>query len=254
MHASAVAPRQSPRTNGSDDDQDVAPRAGLVEARQPAGGSARTLNFDRGTVLLLREMTHRINNEFASLMGLMARAERDLTDERAKAAFEVVSECLYNHAQVHRALAVPARDDLIDATQYLRSLCEAIRGATLARRGITLTIMASQHYAAAAQCWKLGMIVSELVNNSARHAFAEGGGRIRVDLRSVGNHLRCRVSDDGTRRAHDRPSSRRSGLMIVEALAAAMAGTIEERWTAHGASTLIRFPAVHEEQILPTLD
>lgn len=254
MHRSAVALRQSPRTNEIDDDRDVAPRAGLVEAKQPAGGPDRTLNFDRGTVLLLREMRHRINNEFTSLMGLMARAARDLTDARARAAFEDVAECLYNHAQVHRALAVPERDDMIDATRYLRSLCEALSGATLARRGITLTIMASQHHAAAAQCWKLGMIVSELVNNSARHAFAEGGGRIRVDLGSVGDQLRCRVSDDGTHCAPDRPSSRRSGLMIVEALAAAMAGTIEQRWTAHGASTLIRFPAVHDEQTLPTLD
>ncbi len=254
MHRSADALRQSPRTNGTYEGRPVVVRPCIVGREQTAGDPDSTLKFDRGTVFLLREMTHRINNEFASLMGLMSRAARDLTDDRAKAAFEDVAECLCSHAEVHRALAVPEHDDLIDATDYLGSLCRAISRTTLARRGITLTMVGTRQYATAAQCWKLGMIVSELVNNSVRHAFAEGGSRIRVDLGSAGHQLRCRVSDDGKHSTQYRPPSRRSGLTIVETLATAMAGTIEHRATAQGTRAVIRFPATHRDPSLAAFD
>jgi two-component sensor histidine kinase len=212
------------------------------------------LSLDRGAVFLLREMTHRINNEFASLISLLSRAANDLTDVKAKATFEDMIEHVHGHAQVHQALAMPEHDELIDAADYLGSLCQAISRSKLARRGIKLTLVADRQYATASQCWKLGMIVSELVNNAARHAFVEGGGEIRVDLVGLDHQLRCRVADDGKHCPQYRPSLRRSGLKIVEALAAAMAGTIDQRLTAQGASTLIRFPAVQKCRDLPAAD
>src|SRR5438128_12455307 len=32
------------------------------------------------------------------------------------------------------------------------------------------------------RCWRLGLIVSELITNAERHAFRNGGGLIRVEL------------------------------------------------------------------------
>ncbi|HXD46147.1 MAG TPA: histidine kinase dimerization/phosphoacceptor domain -containing protein [Pseudolabrys sp.] len=207
-----------------------------------------------GAVLLLREMTHRINNEFASLIGLMQRASRDLADAKAKAACEGMIECLYSHAEVHHALAMPERDELIDAAGYLGGLCNAISRSRLAQRGITLTLVADRQYATAAQCWMLGMIVSELITNSARHAFAESGGDIRVVLASADGQMQCRVSDNGTRCAGLQPSTRRSGLKIIAALAAAMAGTVDQRLTVRGARTTVRFPAARNCPPMPPID
>jgi|SRR5690348_10253829 len=207
-----------------------------------------------GAVVLLREVTHRVNNEFASMIGLMQRAARGLTDARSKMVFDGMIECLYSHAEVHRALAMPERDELIDAAGYLGFLCKAISESKLAQRGITLTLVADTQYATSAQCWMLGMIVSELVTNSARHAFVEGGGEIRVDLVSRDDCMQCHVSDNGTHSAGLQPSPRRSGLKIVDTLAAAMAGTVVQRLTARGASTIIRFPAARNSDLTGDAD
>jgi two-component sensor histidine kinase len=210
--------------------------------------------MDGGAVTLLREVSHRINNEFASLIGLMQRGARELTDARARALLESMVECLYSHAEVHHALAMPERDEMINAAGYLGFLCRAISHSKLAPRGITLTLVADKQYATSAQCWLLGMIVSELVTNSVRHAFTEGGGDICVDLVGRDDRMQCRVSDNGMRPAGFRPSPRRSGLKIVEALAAAMEGTVEQHLTARGARTIIRFPSAPNSQAVPSAD
>ena len=223
----------------------AAKRWDLTEPRHasatPDADSGLSLSGD--AVLLMLEVTHRINNEFASLIAIMQRASRGLTDAGAKAVFGEMIDCLFNHAEVHRALAMPERGELIDAADYLGTLCRAISQSKLARRGITLTLLADSQYAMSAQCWMLGMIVSELVTNSARHAFAEAGGDIRVDLRSCGDQMQCCVSDNGAGSAAPSRSPRRSGLKIVERLAMAMAGSIDQHMTGSGARTIIKFPA-----------
>src|SRR6185312_17380354 len=72
----------------------------IMIRRSSAAPTNFTQDLDGSTVVLLREITHRINNEFASLIGLMQRGARELTDARAKALFESMIECLYSHAEV----------------------------------------------------------------------------------------------------------------------------------------------------------
>jgi two-component sensor histidine kinase len=47
-------------------------------------------------------------------------------------------------------------------------------------RGIELVLVERPFKMSSERCWRLGLILSELITNSARHAFAESGGMIRV--------------------------------------------------------------------------
>src|SRR6202023_957796 len=76
-------------------------------------------------LLLLREFSHRINNEFASAIGALSIAARSANDE-AKAALDAVQGQLQMYARVHHALQMPERTSWIDAAAYLRQLCQAI--------------------------------------------------------------------------------------------------------------------------------
>jgi two-component sensor histidine kinase len=71
------------------------------------------------------------------------------------------------------------------------------------------------------RCWKLGLIVSELLTNVSRHAqFDSGEPELRVELMLAGNVVKCRVTDNGSA---PEPIRRGRGLAIVGELASSWA-------------------------------
>ena len=190
------------------------------------------------TRLLLREFSHRINNEFASAIGALSIAARSANDE-AKAALATVQDQLQMYARVHHALQMPEDTSCIDAAAYLRQLCRAISRSKLESKGIELRLVERTFQMNSERCWRLGLIVSELITNAERHAFHNGGGMIRVELLPSLSFIECRVTDNGTSKADTLPGY---GLKIVEALAKSLGGTIDQRFGPSGATAVLIFP------------
>ena len=190
--------------------------------------------------LLLREFSHRINNEFASAIGVISIAAARSADDEAKVALAAVRDRLQNYALVHHALQLPKDVSCIDAAAYLRQLCWAISRSKLERNGIELRFVERTFRMNSERCWRLGLIVSELITNAERHAFRNGGGSIRVELLPSLSFVECRVTDNGTAEANARPGH---GLKIVQALAKSLGGTIDQRFGPQGATAVLIFPA-----------
>jgi two-component sensor histidine kinase len=188
--------------------------------------------------LLLREFSHRINNEFTSAIGVISIAARSANDE-AKVALAAVEDRLQNYALVHHALRMPEHTSRIDAAAYLRQLCRAISRSKLESKGIELRFVERTFQMNSERCWRLGLIVSELITNAERHAFRNGGGSIRVELLPSLSFVECRVTDNGTGEAN---TCAGHGLTIVEALAKSLGGTIDQRFGPHGATAVLIFP------------
>jgi two-component sensor histidine kinase len=188
--------------------------------------------------LLLREFSHRINNEFASAIGALSIAARSANDE-AKAALTAVQDQLQMYARVHHALQMPERTSCIDAAEYLRQLCRVISRSRLESKDIELLLVERTFQMNSERCWRLGLIVSELITNAERHAFRNGGGLIRVELLPSLSFIECRVTDNGTSKANTRPGY---GLKIVEALAKSLGGTIDQCFGPRGATAVLIFP------------
>jgi len=189
--------------------------------------------------LLVRELTHRINNEFALMIGLISRVAARSASAEVKDALSDVVNILHDYAGSHRALELPAYSTVIDASDYIRALCRAIRRTKLDLRDIELVLVEHSLHMRSEQCWRLGMIVSELITNSARHAFDDRGGTIRVELSGSGPFAECCVMDNGSTRGYHTPGR---GLQIVEALARELNGEIAHRFGAEGALSRLRFP------------
>lgn len=199
----------------------------------------------RAELLLLREMTHRINNELTSMIGFVSLIAARSADDGAKLALAEVSVHLHQYARLHRVLQMPPENRLINAGSYLRGLCRAISGAKLERSRIKLVFVEHPIQLHSLQCWRLGMIVSELITNSYRHAFGEHGGTIRVELKRRGFRAECRVTDDGGSSDNVRSGH---GLNIVRQLAAELDGEIDLALGKEGAVALVSFPILKELQ------
>jgi two-component sensor histidine kinase len=189
--------------------------------------------------MLLRELNHRINNEFASIISIVALAAARSGNEEVKAALARVSESLHEYVDVHRALEMPEHDTCINAAQYLRKLCASISRSKLDHLNINLVLAASPVQLQSEHCWRLGMIVFELITNAARHAFADRNGEIRVELFHAGAFVECRVLDNGSAPAIVQPGR---GLKLIKELAMTLAGGIEQEFGATGSRSILIFP------------
>jgi two-component sensor histidine kinase len=196
--------------------------------------------------LLLRELNHRIKNELTSaIYTVSAKAVR--SDSGAvKAALLDVVDLLHQCADVHRALRMPERGRLTDAANYLQQVCLSITKYRLDRLAIRVLFSADDLRLEGERCWKLGLIVSELLTNVARHAQFDGRyPELRVELMLAGNVVKCAVSDNGSA---PEPIRRGRGLTIIGELASRLGGRVHTSRLADGASFLLTFPLTEIEQ------
>jgi two-component sensor histidine kinase len=189
--------------------------------------------------ILLQELNHRINNEFTSAISVVSLAAARSANDEVKAALSGVAELLHQYADVHRALQMPEYDIMLDAETYLRQLCLSISRSHLDHRKIKLVLATERLRLEADRCWRLGMIVYELVINSARHAFSDSEGEIRVELQRVGAFAQCSVIDNGSVAATAVPGR---GLKIIDALSKSLGGRLLQRLGPRGSTSLLVFP------------
>jgi two-component sensor histidine kinase len=172
--------------------------------------------------LLLRELNHRVNNELTSAICTISAKTVESDDVAVKAALLDVVDLLHGYADVHKALRMPDPGHLTDAASHLQHLCFSITKYRLDRLGIRLLCSVDDLRLEGERCWKLGLIVSELLTNVARHArFDERHPEVKVKLLLAGNVVRCAVSDNGS--ASDLVVRGR-GLTIVGDLASSLGG------------------------------
>jgi two-component sensor histidine kinase len=196
--------------------------------------------------LLLRELNHRINNELNSAIYAVSDKAVQSDSVAVKAALLDVVDLLHQCADIHRALHMPDQGRLADAARYLQQLCFSVTKYRLDRLAIRVVVSADDLWLEGERCWKLGLIVSELLTNVARHArFDARHPELRVELVLAGNVVKCRVSDNGSAAE---PIRRGRGMAIIGELASSLGGRIHTSCAAEGTFFLLTFPLAEAEQ------
>src|SRR6202021_3314392 len=149
--------------------------------------------------LLLRELNHRIKNELTSAIYAVSAKRMQSDSVTVKAALLDVVDLLHQCADVHRALQVPDQNRLIEAARYLQQLCFFVTNCGLDRWAVSVLLSADELRLEGQRCAKLGLIVSELLTNVARHAQFEGRQpELRGELMLAGKGARSQASDIGS--------------------------------------------------------
>lgn len=189
--------------------------------------------------LLVQEISHRVNNELTSIIGFAVSIAGRSKSHEVKSALTEVTDVLYRYAGVHRALQMPSHNEEIDASEYVGTLCHSLKRALLDPRGIEFVLASRSFKLRSQRCWKLGLIVSELITNSARHAFGNQVGTIMVTLDASDSLAECGVRDNGLAQSAPKIGQ---GLKIIDALARDLGGTITHEFAAEGATSILAFP------------
>jgi len=196
-------------------------------------------------LVFVEEISHRVINDYSRAISALSLAARTIDHVPARLAILGAVRSLHSQADAHRALQAPFDRGNIDIGDYLQTACAAVSNASLARAEIRLTLSRCTVQLPADLCWRIGLVVTELVNNAARHGLGWAAGDIRVDLETTKTELRCSVSDSG--RAPAAPKRGR-GSKIVSALVADLGGRIDWSFDMPGVSVVVRvpLPAGHE--------
>ena len=223
------------------------PSAAELERRvQERTGELSTTLAQRD--LLLREVYHRVKNNLQTVDGLLIMQARQLTDPAAKKALQGTRDRIYALGLVHHQLM--GSDDLktFDIAPFLNELStNLVHGASDRAR---LSVDAVPLDVGLDFAIPLGLLVTELVTNSLKHAFPDGEGDIDVVLgRAPEGDLVLVVADNGQGYAAGGPAPRGpskghgAGSSIIEGLVAQLKGTIMIQSAPGGTRTEIRMPA-----------
>jgi two-component sensor histidine kinase len=193
--------------------------------------------------LLLSEMAHRVANNFASVISIVGRTSAAIHDADAKRTLEDALNQLRIFASIHNQLR-PGRDgDLqVDSKEFIGGLCAALEKTIGERAHLSFEHAATSIPLQLPQAVALGLIINELVTNSAKYAFLDShGGTIIVTLvvREWDCHL-C-VADNGTSKAAGLRGSGR-GLKLVNGLAQQLSGGFSIHTSPQGTRGEVRFP------------
>jgi two-component sensor histidine kinase len=196
--------------------------------------------------LLLREVYHRVKNNLQTVDGLIVMQARQVDDPQAKKGLLDLRSRIFALGLVHQQLM--GSDDLqtFDFAPFLRELSENIVEGGAAKE-VTLSVKATPLTVGLDFAIPLGLLVTELVTNSLKHAFPDGRGNIDVLLQhnddaTVGLVVADNGGGGGGTAEHADEARPALGTSIIRGLVAQLKGTMVVRRD-NGTRSEIRVPA-----------
>lgn len=147
--------------------------------------------------LLLREVNHRVRNNFAIITSLLSLQERSAADQCTREALATAIARIQALEQANDNIYASSKD-LVDLRSYLGELCDKIAKAIFPPADVTVTCECSPVKLQRDRAVAIGLITNELLTNAAKHAFKGlDRGHIAVQLDDRNAKLTFSVSDDG---------------------------------------------------------
>ena len=176
--------------------------------------------------MLTREMSHRVKNSLASVVGLLRVQSRSAPSEEVRDALKDAASRITTIAQVHDHLWRSTRIGYVDIADFAGELCRKLQE-TISH---TVRCTFAHLMISADKAIPLGLLINELVTNSAKHAYPDGAGEIEVSGERRGDDLHVEVSDRGVGlpKDFDIDQPRASlGFKVIKSLLAQLDGRID---------------------------
>ncbi len=187
--------------------------------RRPSGDPAK------GQAARLQEFEHRVLNGLQLVVSMLLLQSRSATPE-ASAQLSIAAGRIAALGRVHQRLNSPAGRQHVEFGEHLARLCVEISGALFGERvGRAVVVRCAKLDLPAALVMPLGLIVNELITNSAK--YARGDITVRVASASPDRHA-LSVSDEapGLPPGYDPAKSRGLGMRIVLSLVDEIGGAL----------------------------
>ena len=180
--------------------------------------------------VLLQELNHRVANSLQIIASVLMQRVRRVQSEETRGHLRDAHHRVMAIATLQRQLASTESGE-VSLRPYFTELCASIGASMISDPElVTLTVEADDSVTTADRSVSLGLIVTELVINSLKHAYPddEAKGAIKVAFHKTAEGWILTVADDGIGLKGDHASGKPGlGTGIVHALAAQLSATVE---------------------------
>jgi chemotaxis family two-component system sensor kinase Cph1 len=178
--------------------------------------------------LLLREVNHRVQNSLQLVSSFLSLQMRGSDEPHVLAQLQEARRRLQAVALVHRRLYQTDQVQSVEMGRYLDELRHDLVNSFGPEWAEQLQVRSDTISIPTDQAVSLGLIVTELVVNSAKYAYQGKVGPITVQLRELaGRSIALTVADRGVGEAA--PTGTGFGLRMVQALCAQWQGSIDQQ-------------------------
>ncbi|RZM37137.1 MAG: response regulator [Sphingomonas sp.] len=195
---------------------------------------------------LLGEVNHRVANSLQLVSAMVRLQAGGLADGAARSALDDTQRRIGAIAQVHRRLYTSNDVESVDMREYLRALVDELAEAWSSDAGERrLALVAEPIRLATDKAVSLGVIVTELVTNAIKYAYADNAGEIRVRLTREGDDLFLLVvEDDGCGvKPGAAPRGTGVGTKVINAMARSLQSVVQYDPAHRGCRVLLRAAA-----------
>src|SRR6185503_18184416 len=194
--------------------------------------------------VMLEELEHRIANSLQIIASIILMKARTVNSEETRLHLHDAHKRVMSVVAVQTQLHAVARSERVEIVPYLTRLCETLEASMIGdARPVSLKVTGEGGTATARQAESLGLIVTELVMNSLKHAFPddEAEGQIVVTFDTAGTDWKLSVSDNGIGRRSGMFAQAKTGLGtgIVKALAQQLEAKVETSASPQGTTVVI---------------
>jgi two-component sensor histidine kinase len=191
----------------------------------------------RGT-MLLTEMHHRVKNNFQVIVSMLLLQSRNAVQDETHQVLRTMADRVMAIALAHDQLDPRQSAHTVSVSSYLAALCRTIGQVT---ENVAIETNLDEGALPVEDAVALGLILNELVANSLKHAF-EDGGRVIVTFRAGTHHDEAclTVADNGKGMGAARPGS--AGTSLIEALVGQLRGRKEQESSKRGTTVRIFLP------------
>jgi two-component sensor histidine kinase len=191
---------------------------------------------------LAEELQHRVRNNLQLVYGMLTK-QLDCPDEgSSNEGFRTIARRVMILARVYDHLLGTGMSRSVDFAEYLKSLCTSVddfQGDVVSH--VTIACDAEPLALDLDIVTVLGIVATELISNSYRHAFPQGTGHIAVRLRRAADaNAILSISDDG-QGFETIGNGNRHGVTLVTRLMNHIKGSAEVL-SADGTSWSLKFP------------
>jgi PAS domain S-box-containing protein len=178
--------------------------------------------------LLLKEIHHRVKNNMQIISSFLNLQFSDFEDEKVKDALLKSKDRINSMALIHTKIYQSKELLSINFCEYIQSLTKAIEEGYSLNKNIRFKITDSNIVFEIDLMINLGLIITEIITNSFKHAFNElNEGIITIDLKKKVNSYHLLISDNGKGLDFLNIEKNTLGLDIVKALVEQINATIE---------------------------
>jgi chemotaxis protein methyltransferase CheR len=197
----------------------------------------RALERDKDELLrqkemLFDELQHRVANSLQIIASIILMKARSVQSEETRLHLHDAHKRVLSIAAVQKQLHASGTGGAIEITPYLTRLCETLSNSMIGgSRPISLDVVGAGGSVTARQAESLGLIVTELVMNALKHAFADDDveGRVTVAYDMEGSDWTLSVSDNGVGKPKGGVTKEKPGLGtgIIKALSQQLDAVVE---------------------------